>query len=307
MNMHWRRSEPKTLRPFFAIQTVEATTHNATIIIAKGATAVEDEVIDVDEIDLRQLQIAILPNIVPSDGWLPAGFAKDELGLVIFGRSSFLKNSIVIGSHSLDGRIPEQIVVPADVLQRLGGGRELRLTVALVLAVDKEPQAGLPFSMGHWLSSKTFHLRERKLQTMFDVKTRTSEEWVEANYPAKTLYSVVYIGGIDSAGGETGPIADVHIHVDAYNRMAGEKVGEILEPMLSVEMIAQVLEQSLPDWQDYDEAPAGSPLLNLTKKITSADNPSLDKLKKIIRDQSRLRAILQDKIGLLSYITSGKN
>jgi hypothetical protein len=307
MNMHWHRSEPKTLRPFFAVQSVEETTHHATIKIAKGATAVEDEVIDVDEIDLRQLQITILPNIVASDEWLPAGFAKDELELVVFGRSSFLKNSIVIASHSLDGPMPEEIVVPADVLQRLGGGRELRLTVALVLAVDKEPQAGLPFSMGHWLSSKTFHLRERKLQTMFDVKTRTSEEWVEANYPAKTLYSVVYIGGIDSAGDESGPIADVHIHVDAYNRMAGERVGEILEPMLSVEMIAQVLEQSLPDWQDYDEAPAGSPLLNLTKKITNADKPSLVELKKIVKNQSLLRAILQDKIGALSYITSGSN
>jgi hypothetical protein len=307
MNMRWRRSEPKTLRPFFAAQTVEEATRHATIKIAKGANAVEDEVIDVDEIDLRQLEIMIRPNMITGDKWLPGGFAKHELELVLFGRSSFLKNSIVIGSYSLNGPMPEEIVVPADVLHRLGGGRELRLTLALVLAVDKEPQAGLPFMMGHWLSSKTFHLRERKLQTMFEVKTRTSEEWVEASYPAKTLYSVVYIGGIDSTGDESGPIAAVHIHVDAYNRMAGEKVGEILEPMLSVEMIAQVLEQSLPDWQDYDEAPAGSPLLNLTKKIINSENPSLVELRKIVKNQSLLRAILQDKINALNHITSGSN
>lgn len=307
MNTTWHRSEPKTLRPFFAVQSVEQTTHHATIKIAHGATAVEDEVIDIDEIDLRQLQLSIMPNIVPADEWIPAGFEKDELELVVFGRSSFLKNSVVVGTYPLSQSLPEEIVVSGDVLQRLGGGRDLRLTVALVLAVDKQPNAGLPFSMGHWLSSKTFHLRERKLQTMFDVKTRTSEEWEAVKYPPKTLYSVVYIGGIDAAGEESGPIADVHIHLDAYNRMAGEKIGDILEPMLSVEMIAQVLEQSLHEWLEYEEAPAGSPLLNLTKKITSADKPSLADLKRVVKNPSLLRAILQDKIGALSYITSGSN
>lgn len=307
MNTTWHRSEPKTLRPFFAVRSVEETTHHATIKIAHGAAAVEDEVIDIDEIDLRQLQLSIMPNIVPADEWMPAGFEKNELELVVFGRSSFLKQSVVVGTYPLSQALPEEIVVSGDDLQRLGGGRDLRLTVALVLAVDKQPSAGLPFSMGHWLSSKTFHLRERKLQTMFDVKTRTSEEWEEVNYPAKTLYSVVYIGGIDAAGEGSGPIADVHIHIDAYNRMAGEKIGDILEPMLSVEMIAQVLEQSLSEWAEYEEAPAGSPLLNLTKKITSMDKPSLPDLKKIVRNPSLLRAILQDKIGTLSYITSGSN
>lgn len=307
MSMHWHRSEPKTLRPFFAVQSVEETTHQAAIKIAKGSRAVSEEVIDIDEIDLRQLHVCIIPNIVADENWLPEGFNRNELELVIFGRNPFLKNSILVGTYSFDDAIPEEVAIPADVLQQLGGGRDLRLTVALVLAVDKEPSAGRPFSMGHWLSSKTFHLRERKLQTMFDVKTRTSEEWLEHGYPAKTLYSVVYIGGIDAAGDESGPIADVHIHIDAYNRMAGEKIGEIVEPMLSVEMIAQVLEQSISDWADYNDAPAGSPLMNLTKKITNADKPSLLDLKKIVKNQSLLRAILQDKIGALSYITSGGN
>ncbi|MCA0910074.1 hypothetical protein [Qipengyuania gaetbuli] len=307
MRTQWHRSEPKTLRPFFAVRSVEETTHHAAIKIAENAASVEDEVIDVDEIDLRQLQISIKPNIVASDEWLPAGFAADDLELAIFCRSPFLKNSIIVGTYSLEQPMPEEVSVSDEILQKLGGGRELRITVALVLVADKERQAGMPFSMGHWLSSKTFHLRERKLQTMFDVKTRTSEEWVEANYPPKTLYSVVYIGGIDAAGDENGPIADVHIHLDAYNRMAGEKIGETLEPMLSVEMIAQVLEQSLADWRDYDEAPPGSPLLNLTKKITNADKPSLAELKKIVTNQSLLRAVLQDKIGVLSYVTSGGN
>lgn len=307
MSKPWHRSEPKTIRPFFAVQSIEETTHHASIRISQGATAVEDEVIDVDEVDLRQLQISIMPNIIDCDEWLPAGFSKCDLELVVFGRSSFLKNSILVGTHTLIEPLPNEIAVPAEILQNLGGGRDLRITVALVLASDKEPQAGLPFSEGHWLSSKTFHLRERKLQTMFDVKTRTSEEWVEANYPPKTLYSVDYIGGIDSEGDESGPIADVYIHVDAYNRMAGEKIGEVLEPMLSVEMIAQVLEQSLDEWQDYDAAPVGSPLLNLTKKVTSADRPSLSELKRIVKNGSLLRATLQDKIGTLSYITSGGN
>lgn len=307
MSSQWRRSEPKTLRPFFAVESVDEATHNAMIRIAAGEGAVIDEVIDVDEIDLRQLQIAVLPQIAISDSWLPAGWSKSDLELVLFGRSPFLKNSIVVRSWSLDEQIPTEIEVPHEVLLRLGGGRELRLTLALVLSVDKEPEAGLPFSMGHWLSSKTFHLRERKLQTMFDVKPRTSEEWVAAGYPAKTLYSVVYMGGIDAVGEDGGPIADVHIHIDAYNRMAGEKIGEILEPMLSVEMIAQVLEQSLPEWESSDEAPAGSPLFNLMKKITSADKPSFADLKKTVKNQSLLRAVLQDKVGALSYITSGSN
>jgi len=307
MRSGWHRSEPKTIRPFFAVRSVEEATHHATIQISENSTAVGDEVIDVDEIDLRQLRISVSPNIVTSDGWLPAGFSKSDLELTVFCRSPFLKNSIVVGVHSLEEPLPDEIAISEEVLQKLGGGRDLRTTVALVLGVDKEPSAGMPFSMGHWLSSKTFHLRERKLQTMFDVKTRTSEEWVEANYPAKTLYSVVYIGGIDSAGDESGPIADVHVHIDAYNRMAGEKVGEVLEPMLSVEMIAQVLEQSISDWRDYEEAPPGSPLLNLTKKITNADKPSLPELKKIVKNQSLLRAVLQDKIGVLSYVTSGGN
>ena len=306
MNTNWgRRSEPRTLRPFFGVQSIEDATNEATVKITRDGEPSSQENISVDDFDLGQLQISIMPNININD--LPSGFTKEDLELVIFGHNSLLKKSIFIKKCPLSEPLPDEQPIPKNILKKLGGGRGLSITVAIILGVNKERSAGLPFSKGHWLSKKTFHLQDDRQQNLYDIKTRTSEEWEKHQFPPDTLYSVEYLGGINEEGDGSSPVADIYIHKDAYDRMAvaGGKLEKILTPMLTVEMIAQVLEQSyyIDDWGDKDEATTGSPLLKISQDLTGES--SLARLKGYVTKAGHLRAHIQTRCNTLKSIMSG--
>ena len=198
MTETWHRSEPRLVRPFFNTKNAEDAVANSLVRLRSGVEPSDAEVYDLDEIDLPQLAPSLLPRVVPLSQWLPADHEPDDFEIVLLARSQFLKTSLVVARFFGSSTIPGEVPVQAQDLQALGGGRNLQLTVAICLSKDKPPKPGSPFSTGHWVASKHFWLRERTIKSLFDVRPRTSEEWVENGYPARTLYCIDYDGGIDS-------------------------------------------------------------------------------------------------------------
>jgi len=135
----------------------------------------------------------------------------------------------------------------------------------------------------------------------FDVQLRTDEEWAAAGYPAKTFYAVDYHGGICNETEPDSSIATVWVHADAYSRMSNERLGDEIQKILAVEVIVQILQESIEEWKDRETAEPRSPLATLLRKINPDTPISIADLRSLVEGPRRntLRPLLHDDIGLV--------
>lgn len=302
MNIAWHRTEPREVRPFFETANAENALDDSGIRLFANGDTLPDTSFDLDEIDFQKLEPAIHPVMVDPAAWMPNGFTVDDLELVLIAKNSFLKRSEVVARCPLTEPVPADYPIDADLLGKLGGGRNVQFTLALCLAADRPPTPGSPFVPGHWLARKTFLLRSRTLPELFDVQTRTDEAWIAAGYPAKTFFAIDYAGGIAGEMEDGSSVARVYIHVDAHNKMVNQPIGEALQPILATEIIHSIVTTSRPEWKDLDAYVPFSPLETLAKQLDGGEAMPLEDMKKLAGDQSKLRAILQDRLSVVRGI-----
>lgn len=302
MSVAWHRAEPREVRPFFEAAKAENALDDSGIRLFANSDTLRDTSFDLDEIDFQKLDIAVHPVLVEPETWMPEGFTVTDLELVLIAKNSFLKRSEIVARCPLTEPVPADYAIDADLLAKLGGGRNVHFTLALCLAADRPPTPGSPFVPGHWLARKTFLLRSRTLPELFDLQTRTDEAWKAAGYPAKTFFVVDYAGGIAGEMEDGSSVATVYIHVDAHNKMVNQPIGEALQPILAAEIIVSIVTASRPEWKDLEAYVPSSPLETLAKQLGDGDIISLDALKKLSSDHSRLRAIIQDRLSVVRGI-----
>jgi hypothetical protein len=203
--------------------------------------------------------------------------------------------------------LAEQVEVDSGMLEDLGGGRNLNLTIAVHLRTDRPPSPGRPFVVGHWLSRKDFAIRMPSEGRFFDVRLRTDDEWVFAGYPAKTFYAVDYHGGICEETEGDARIATIWVHADAHNRMANDRLGDGIQKVIAAEVVAHILKESMDEWQNVanTDIPVRSPLAMVLKKISPGSPLSIADLKSLVDGprKDHLRPILQDEAGLVRSLS----
>lgn len=298
MTIQWHRSEPRDVRPFFRVDAEQAL-DETTIRLFDDGDALPDDGFDLDEVDFQRLAPSILPVVVEPAAWLPTGFSANDFDLVVIARHSTLKRSEVLHRQSLADAIVPEVAVSKNVVDALAGGRNAQFITAICLADDRAAQPGAPYIVGHWIARKTVSLRPRTNPTLFDLRTRSDEEWSNAGYPAKTLYAVDYSGAIEVESDEDAPsVATVYVHEDAYNRMVSSPLGSQVQPLLAAEIITTILQLSFKEWSKLDAAPPGSPLARFHEEFSKSGEVSFDQLKDLVSNQApKLRAVLQDRLG----------
>ncbi|TPL93814.1 hypothetical protein [Mesorhizobium sp. B2-3-12] len=302
MSVAWHRTEPREVRPFFETAKAENALDDSGIcLFAKGDTS-RDTSFDLDEIDFQKLEPIIHAVLVDPTQWMPEGLTARDLELVLIAKNSFLKRSEIVARSILAEPIPTYFPIGSELLAKLGGGRNVQFTLALCLATDRPPTPGSPFVPGHWLARKTFLLRSRTLPALFDLQTRTDEAWKAAGYPEKTFFAVDYAGGIAGEMDDGSSVATVYIHIDAHNGMVNSPIGAPLQPILASEIILSIVTASKSEWKDLDEFVPSSPLETLSRQLGDAEPLTLDTLKKLANDPSRLRAVLQDRLSVVRGI-----
>ena len=302
MTVAWHRTEPREVRPFFETAKAQNALDDSDIRLFSNGDTSQDTSFDLDEIDFQKLEPVIHPILVEPSAWMPEGFSTADLELVLIARNSFLKRSEVVARCALTEPVPSAYPIDADLLTKLGGGRNVQFTLALCLAADRAAIPGSPFVSGHWLARKTFLLRSRTLPELFDLQTRTDQAWVAAGYPPKTFFVVDYAGGIAGEMEDGSSVATVYIHVDAHNKMVNQPIGESLQPLMAAEIILSIVTTSRPDWKDLDAYVPSSPLETLAKQLNGGEVMPLDSLKKLAGDHSKLRATLQDRLSVVRAI-----
>jgi hypothetical protein len=302
MTIAWHRTEPRDVRPFFETVKAENALADTGIRLFANDDTFFDPSFDLDEIDFQKLEPVVYITMVDPTLWMPDGLSANDLELVLIARHSFLKRSEVVSRHSLAGIIPSEIPIESDMLERLGGGRNLQITLALCLAIDREPVPGTPFVPGHWLARKAFLLRSRTMPALFDLQTRTDEAWKAAGFPAKTFFAVDYAGGIAGEMEDGSSVATVYVHIDAHNKMINSPIGDALQPMLAAEIILTIMLISFADWKDLELIDPASPLATLAKQLGDGTPLGLDDMKKLGHDSAKLRALLQDRLSVVRAI-----
>jgi hypothetical protein len=302
MSVAWHRTEPRDVRPFFETAQAENALDDSGIRLFPNTDTSEETAFDLDEIDFQKLEPVVHLVMADAHVWMPDGLTVDDIEVVLIARNSFLKRSEIVGRYPLSTDQPSDIPVGADLLARLGGGRNLLLTLALCLSTDRDPVPGTPFVPGHWLAKKAFLFRSRTLPQLFDLQTRTDEAWLAAGFPAKTFYAVEYSGGISGEMEDGSSVATVHIHIDAHNKIVNSPVGDSLQAVLSAEIITSIVVDSLSEWQDLEAVDPASPLATLTKQLGGTEPMPLDELRKLCARPSKLRAILQDRLSVVRAI-----
>ncbi|MER8701346.1 hypothetical protein [Mesorhizobium sp. M1273] len=300
----WHREEPREVRPFFQAQKAEDALQASAIRLYKHGDVSIETSFDLDEIDFQKLDLAVHPVLADPSNWMPAGLTSDDLEVVLVATHSFLKRSMIIERYTVgDGDPPDRWNIGSDVLSDFAGGRNLELSLALCLRSDRAPIPGAPFVGGHWVARKTFALRSRSAHTLFDLRTRTDEDWIAASLPAKTLYFVEYAGGIAEEPEEGGSVATVYIHLDAHNRLVSSPaLGEAFQPMLAAEIVQSVLSDSYDDWKDLQAPHPNSPLTTLLKQLGKENAMKLEDLKSIVASPARAKALLQDRLSVVQSL-----
>lgn len=295
-NPKYHKSASKDVRPFFEAATLEEAIDGAQIRLFESQPFTEATSFIVEEQEASRLVLTVKPNL--SEPTLAGGsISRGKLALAVTVVNPFLKKTVLVHKASLAKPAPDEITIGAEVLERLGGGSNITVEVALCLSTALNKEAGKPFLQGHWLSKKTFDLRPPKPAEDFGVDPMDDAGWKAMGYPPKTLYHVEYFGYVNETANKDRPIAKVYVHSDVYKKLAADNLPRLSRPMmafLAAEIPCQILAASFDDWRDAETVEPRSPLSAFLKRIDKVQPCTLQQLKLLVSQPGmpKLRAIL---------------
>lgn len=291
----WRKSAARDVRPFFGAVALEHSLVKVELrLFADGAFSAENSFL-IEGSAAARLAPALRLNFDQSIDY--GSIKKNDLVLAVTAVQPFLKKTRIVATLPLAKALPPEIEIDDDVVAELGGGTNMDIVVALCLGKRLEKHPGSPFLLGHWLAKKSFSLRAPQIAEEFDIDPTEDETWIKLGYPAKTLYAVEYLGGMNEPVQKDNRTARVRVHADIFKKLTAESNQKVARPVLggmAAEIACQMLAASFSDWESADEVTAQSPLSAFMKRIEKVHPCDLEELKKLVKEpgQAKLRAIL---------------
>ncbi len=291
----WRKSAARDVRPFFGAVALENSLRQTEIRLFVDGNFSADQAFVIEPSAAERLALSLRLNFDKNIDF--GSINKSDLVLVVTALHPFLKKTSIVATHSLAEDVPAELDISDEVLADLGGGANIDITVALCLGKKLTKRPGSPFLHGHWLAKKTVSLRSPHASDEFDVEPTEDATWTKLGYPAKTLYAVEYLGGMNEPVQKDARTARVRVHADIFKRLTAESNQKLARPMLgsmAAEIACQMLAASLSDWESAEEVVPQSPLAAFIKRIEKVHSCDLEELKKLVKEpgQAKLRAIL---------------
>ncbi len=305
----WRKSASKDVRPFFHAASLENSVDAAEIRLFEDGDFSGETSFVVEPADASRLALAIRPHLDASS-LSTDSIKKGDLVMAVSILQPFLKKTIVIGQYPASRALPEEVLIGTDVLEQLGGGANAVVEVALCLAKKLTKKPGSPFLLGHWLSKKSFALRVPKPVEVFNIIPMSDKDWEGIGWPAKTMYSVEYLGGFNEPAVKDRQLATVRVHSDIHRKLtleSSQRLAKPIEAVLAAEITAQIIASSLPEWDTTDDVVPLSPLSAFLKRLEAVQKTSLSELKKLATQPGmpKLKAILHANEQTVRFIKEG--
>ena len=305
----WRKSASKDVRPFFGAATLENSVDAAEIRLFEDGEYSGEANFLFEPADAGRLSLSIRPNLDASSLATEA-IKKGDLVLAVSVLQPFLKKTIVIGQYPASRALPQEIPIASDVLEQLGGGANAVIEVALCLAKKLSKKPGSPFLLGHWLSKKSFSIRVPKPVEVFNIIPMSDQDWIGLGWPAKTMYSVEYLGGFNEPAVKDRQLATVRVHSDIHRKLtleSSQRLAKPIEAVLAAEITAQIIASSIPEWETSDEVVPLSPLSAFLKRLEGVQKTSFAELKKLATQPGmpKLKALLHAQEQTVRFIKEG--
>lgn len=301
----WRRSEPRTARPFFAVQSLEEALQSTVLLVGEREKEIEDNVVQLDPADFDGLHVAICPRLDVEKIRATLGERSNGVALMLSLRDPMFKRRLVFHRWPLDGELPERILLDSGLVLEFGHKRELHATLALVLDADVDPAPGWPHRRGSWIAKRNFKIRLRSVRSTFDLDKMTkqqAESWT--GFSGALLYVEYNDGRLIEEPDEESPLAKCWIAEDIYEGMQRVTGGPLLQSFVMAEIVAAVLGHAANDIAEATEVPKGTPLAAILEQLGGNTPMPLKTLQEIVRDQVKLRAAIHDRTDFVRQLRS---
>lgn len=300
--MSWKRTLPRDARPFFLVSHLDNLLEDAFLIVGEQQYEASQTTISLESEMLWGSDILVHPEM---EGDVLAkvfeGFG-DELVLTLSARDPMLKRkSLLKKAFPLKEPITP-FSVSGETLKAFSHGREVRFSLALTLASDIDGEDGLPDKAGQWLAKKSFTLSVPQRITNFNIRQMLPEQAKNWLGSEGALVYVEYQEGTLGVEAEEGlPVAECFVAKGLLDRLGGRN-SQTTNAIISVEIIYRILLDAAKEIRELDEVPEGSPLFSVLSQLGAPRYMSLVRLKQILDEPYKLRALLEDRFNLINAI-----
>jgi hypothetical protein len=289
----WHRSEPETIRPFFAMRAAESALDDAAIVRRPGEDPQLEPVVALEDHEWDEISPILLPSIHASSLLAAVGASAEALELALLLRDPTFKRRRLVKRWPVTGALPKQIEIEREWLDDFGHGREIHLTLAVCLVRPLRDAPGLPTVPGSWICQKTFELRQSRWQSRFPVEELTEEHAKAFGIDPAALLFVDYVGNINEIDENNAPVARAYVNADVYRRLTSGAKSEALLELLEAEIVAAVILAAATDIADAQEIVHDGPLDRILRNLSEGEPMAPDELKRMLADseaQQKIRA-----------------
>ena len=301
----WRRTEPRTARPFFAVSSLQGAFQDAGMIVGDEEEPFMEDSIQLDPADFEGLELAIAHN-------LDAAKIKNVLGdrasfhsLVVSIRDPMFKRRKIQERWPLSGPIPDHIPLPKDIVAEYGHKREIDISMSIVLDRSVEAEAGWPAHVGSWIAKRTFKIKLQSIRATFDLRpmTRTEAE-IYTGSPGALIHADVEADLLATELEEDQTFATVYIAEEIYEAMQRATDGPLMQTLVMSEIVASVLADAAHEISEMNAAPKGTPIYTILEQLGTNSPMPLEDLKKVVKDPIKLRALVHDRTEFVKHLRS---
>lgn len=301
----WRRTEPRTARPFFAVSSLQDAFDNTGLVIGDQEEAIFDDSIQLDPADFDGLELAILPNLDTAKIKEVLGVKAASYSFVISLRDPMFKRRKIQEKWSLDGSIPSRIPLPQEIVGDFGHKREIDVTMSLVLNKPLDFEPGWPSHMGSWIAKRTFKLKLKSIRSTFDLRPMSKVEAKAFTGSAGALLHAEVEADLLATELEEGQtFATVYIAEEIYEAMQRATDGPLVQTLVMSEIVASVLADAAQEISEMTSAPKGAPIHTILEQLGQNQTMPLDELKKVVTDPIKLRALVHDRTEFVKHLRS---
>lgn len=295
----WRRSEPRDLRPFFGVATLERVLERAAIRLRPG-----DEPIDLPRIVLRtgdfeEVDVSVLPRLDTEAIVTALGKRAGSFALILKLRDPMFMHRAVVRSWSFEEVPPAEIPLEAGLLRQFGHDTNVEVSLSLSLVADRDPEPGWPVAVGSWVAKKTFLLGIRAGRSAFQIEILTPEIRKANQLPDGTMVFAEVEGSVDEVVQEGASFATVYLAEPIHAALNAERKDTALKAIVEAEIVTAVLSAMSRDLDEVTEVASETPLARVLEHLGGNVPMPLDQFRALAKDPQRLRAAVHDRTALI--------
>lgn len=245
MSLDWTRSEPKKLRPFWAVATLEDALHGATIELVRGAEHLFEEAKVLDANQMQDLDPIIRPHLDIAVLCAALGHRVVNYELVVTIRTPQMLRRELFDRWPLNESIPGEIELGTEVFADAKLSGQVEISVAICLKGAPEVESGWPVHPGAWLSRKSFSIGTDRRQAAFEFELLTEQEIANRKLSANTAFVVEFEVELNAPPQDGQCLVNVLVAKRLLETLRSSAVRPTALKVLEMEIMDAVLEKSV--------------------------------------------------------------